>query len=295
MLQTIRLELSAGVARITLDRPDKLNAFADDMREQLIAALDRVAVAPGVNVLVITGAGRAFCSGGDVRHMVELKARDAAFEELEPLLELGRAIVTRIAALPFPTIAAVNGVAAGAGMNLALACDLRIASDAASFGETFVRIGLHPDWGGTHALPRLVGLPKALELCWSGDVLDAAEALRIGLVNRVIAHEQFDAEVSAFAAKLATAPQASVRGAKQSLRASGARTLAECLDVEAEAQRACWASADAGEGLSAFVEKRAAKFGASGHASAGVGDAAGGAVSADAAALRTAAHVPVFE
>lgn len=295
MPQAIRFELAAGVARITLDRPDKLNAFADDMREQLIAALDQVAIAPGVNVLVITGAGRAFCSGGDVRHMVELKARDAAFEELAPLLELGRAIVTRIAALPFPTIAAVNGVAAGAGMNLALACDLRFASDAASFGETFVRIGLHPDWGGTYALPRFVGLPKALELCWTGDVIDAAEALRIGLVNRVIAHEQFDAEVNAFAAKLATAPQVSVRGAKQSLRASGARSLDECLDAESAVQRACWASADSGEGLRAFVEKRAAKFGASAYASDGVGDAAARTMSADVDALRTTVHVPAFE
>lgn len=293
MTQTIRLDIAAGVARITLDRPDKLNAFADDMREQLIDALDQVAVAPGVNVLVITGAGRGFCSGGDVRHMVELKSRGAAFAKLEPLLELGRAIVTRIAALPFPTIAAVNGVAAGAGMNLALACDLRFASDAASFGQTFVRIGLHPDWGGTHFLPRFVGLSKALELCWTGDVIDAVEALRIGLVNRVIAHEQFDTEVNAFAARLATAPQASVRGAKQSLRASAAWTLDECLDAESAGQRACWASADSGEGLRAFGEKRAAKFGASD--SAGNAGKAGGAVAADADALRTAPHVPVFE
>ena len=298
MPQTIRLDIAAGVARITLDRPDKLNAFADDMREQLIVALDQVAGAQGVNVLVITGAGRAFCSGGDVRHMVDLKDRNAAFAELEPLLELGRAIVTRIAALPFPTIAAVNGVAAGAGMNLALACDMRIASNAASFGETFVRIGLHPDWGGTHALPRLVGLPKALELCWSGDVIDAAEALRIGLVNRVIAHEQFETEVNAFAAKLATAPQVSVRGAKHSLRASSTRSLDQCLDAESAAQRACWASADAGEGLSAFVEKRAAKFGVSDSAGGSVASGvriAGGAVAADADALRTTVHVPMFE
>ena len=262
MPQTIRLDIAAGVARITLDRPDRLNAFAADMREQLIAALDRVAAAPGVNVLVITGAGRAFCSGGDVGHMVELKDGGAAFAGLEPLLELGRGIVTRIDALPFPTLAAVNGVAAGAGLNLALACDLRVASDQASFGETFVRIGLHPDWGGTHALPRLVGLPKALELCWTGDMIDAAEALRIGLVNRVVPHDDLAADVEAFAAKLAAAPRTSVRLAKRSLRAAGERSLAECIDAEAEAQRECWESADSAEGLRAFVEKRAAKFGA---------------------------------
>ena len=161
MPQTIRLEIAEGVARVTLDRPDKLNAFADDMREQLIAALDHVAVAPDVRALVITGAGRAFCSGGDVRHMVALKERDAGFDGVEPLLAAGASIVTRLDSLPFPTIAAVNGVAAGAGLNLALACDLRLASDAATFGETFVRIGLHPDWGGTYFLPRLVGMSKA--------------------------------------------------------------------------------------------------------------------------------------
>ena len=262
MLQTIRLQIAAGVARITLDRPDKLNAFAGDLREQLVAALDRVAAAAGVNVLVVTGAGRAFCSGGDVRHMVELKCRGAGFADLEPLLELGRSIVTRIDALPFPTLAAVNGVAAGAGLNLALACDLRLASDQASFGETFVRIGLHPDWGGTHALPRLIGLSRALELCWTGNVIDAAEALRIGLVNRVIPHHRFEADVEAFAARLAASPQASVRLAKRSLRAAGGRTLAQCLDAESDAQRTCWESADSAEGLRAFVDKRPPRFGA---------------------------------
>ena len=257
---TIRLEFANAIARITLDRPDKLNAFADDMREQLVAALDRVAIEPGVNVLVITGAGRGFCSGGDVRHMAVLKGGGAGFEAIEPLLEIGGAIVTRIAAMPYPTLAAVNGVAAGAGLNLALACDLRLASDRATFGETFVRIGLHPDWGGSYALPRLVGLPKALELCWTGEVIDAREALRIGLVNRVISHDRFEDEVAAFAEQLAAAPQTSVRLAKQSLRCSPARRLADCLDAEAQAQRLCWESSDSAAGLSAFVEKRAARF-----------------------------------
>jgi len=261
MPQTIRLDIDAGVARITLDRPDKLNAFADDMREQLVAALDHVAAAGDVNVLVIAGAGRGFCAGGDVHHMVALERNAAGFEALSPLLERGRAIVKRIAALPFPTLAAVHGVAAGAGLNLALACDLRLASDRASFGETFVRLALHPDWGGTYALPRLVGLPKALDLCWTGEVIDAAEALRIGLVNRVIPHDRFEAEVAEFAAGLARAPQASVRLAKRTLRAALARTLDACLDAEDEAQRVCWESPDLHEGLTAFVDKRAPRFG----------------------------------
>src|SRR5580765_1903012 len=161
MAELIRYEVRDAVATLTLNRPEKLNAFAEDMREQLVAALERVAAEGEARVLILTGAGRAFCAGGDVNHMASLKQRHADFRELKPLMELGRAVVTRIEALPFPTIAAVNGVAAGAGINLALACDLRVASDSASFGETFVRIGLHPDWGGTYYLPRFVGLARA--------------------------------------------------------------------------------------------------------------------------------------
>ncbi len=262
MSNLILFEVRDHVATITLDRPAKLNSFADDMREQLITALDQVARDPDARVLVVTGAGRAFSAGGDVQHMVALKERNAGFDEMLPLLEAGRRIVTRLHELPIPTIAAVNGVAAGAGANLALACDLRLASDQASFGETFVRIGLHPDWGGTYFLPRLVGAARALELCWLGDVIDAAEALRIGLVNRVIPAAEFAREVSAYAARLAAAPATSVREIKRTIRASEQRTLAACLDGETAAQELCWASPDIAEGLRAFVEKRTARFGA---------------------------------
>ncbi len=271
---TIQLAVAGGVAWITLNRPEALNALAGDMRERLIAALDRVAADPGARALVITGAGRGFCAGGDIRAMAEMRERSATFEELLPLMVAGRAIVTRLAALPMPVLAAVNGPAAGAGLNLALGCDIRWASERATFGATFVRIGLHPDWGGTYTLPRLVGPAHAMELCWTGDVIDAAEALRIGLVNRVIAHDAFEPEVRAFAARLAAAPRESVRLAKRSLRASLDRSLGECLDAEAEAQWRCWQSADVTEGLSAFVEKRAPAFGgaaAPSHAEAAAG------------------------
>jgi len=260
MSELVQYRADDGVVTITLNRPDKLNAFGDDMREQLIAALDRVARDSEARVLVITGAGRAFCAGGDVHHMLGLKKRDADFRELKPLLEYGQAIVTRIDALAIPTIAAVNGPAAGAGINLALACDLRVASDQATFGETFVRIALHPDWGGTFFLPRLVGLARALELCWLGDSVDAAEAHRIGLVNHVWPQDEFAAKAKAFAARLAASPQTSVRVAKQTLRAALDRTLNQCLDAEVQAQRACWASDDAAEGLAAFAEKRKPEF-----------------------------------
>ena len=257
---TILLNVADGVATITLNRPDKLNAFAGDMRERLVAALDCVAEDRDVRVLVITGAGKGFCSGGDVQHMVDLKAGDAGFDALAPLLDVGRAIVTRIAALRVPVIAAVNGVAAGAGCNLALACDVRLASSEARFGETFVKIGLHPDWGGTYALPRLVGLAAAMDMCWTGDLVGADDALRMGLVQRVYAAAEFETSWREYAARLAAAPATSVRAAKQTLRASQFRTLDQCLTAEAEAQADCWVSADSAEGLRAFVEKREARF-----------------------------------
>ena len=258
----ILLAIADGIVVLTLNRPEKLNAFAGDMRERLIDALDRVAAEPAARVLVITGAGKGFCSGGDVQHMVDLKSRHAGFEELSPLLEAGRASVTRLAAFPFPVIAAVNGVAAGAGCNLALACDVRLASSEARFGETFVRIALHPDWGGTYHLPRLAGTAAAMDLCWTGDVIDAEDALRLGLVQRVFPAAEFETRWREYATRLAAAPATSVRAIKRTLLASRHATLEQCLDAEAAAQSDCWGSADSSEGLTAFVQKRAAKFSA---------------------------------
>jgi 2-(1,2-epoxy-1,2-dihydrophenyl)acetyl-CoA isomerase len=261
MSDQVLLAEADGVATLTLNRPEKLNAFADDMREQFVAAIEAVARRPGVRVLLVTGAGRAFCAGGDVDTMVALKERGAAFEGgLSTLVDAGAAAISRLVSLPFPTVACVNGPAAGGGTNLALACDLRIASDRASFGQSFVRIGLHTDWGGTFFLPRLVGVAKALELCWLGDMIDAAEALRLGLVNRVVPHERLAEETRALVTRLASAPWASVRETKRNLRASAHRTLDECLTAEHEAQAACWGSADSDEGVRAFVEKRPARF-----------------------------------
>ena len=262
MSDLVLTDVRAGIATITLNNPGKLNAFAGDMRERLSAALDQVAADAAVRVLVITGAGRGFCAGGDIQYMVDLKQRGAGYEGLHPLVDAGRAAIERLEKLPYPVVAAVNGPAAGAGMNLALACDLRIASDQATFGETFARIGLHLDWGGSWTLPRLVGLGKAMELAWLADMIDAHEALRIGLVERVVPHDRFAAEVQGLAERLARAPQTSVREAKRSLRAAFGRTLAESLEAEVAAQRACWDSADSGEGIRAFVEKRTPNFGA---------------------------------
>lgn len=261
MARSIVLEESDGIAEIVLDRPERLNAFADDMREQLAAALDQVASSASAKVLTITGAGRAFCSGGDVRHMVALKQRGAAFEDLRALLDAGARVIARLHDLPIPTIAVVNGAAAGAGLNLALACDLRVASDQATFGQTFARIGLHPDWGGSFHLPRRVGLSRALEMSWLADMIDAAEALRIGLVNRVVPHERLAEEARAIARRIADAPRLSVTLVKRTFSAGLDRTLAQCLEAESAAQEACWNSDDVAEGLQAFVDKRAPVFG----------------------------------
>jgi enoyl-CoA hydratase/carnithine racemase len=261
MSDQILLAEADGVATLVLNRPEKLNAFDDAMRGHFLAAIETVAARSGIRALVITGAGRAFCAGGDVGYMVRLKQEGARYAQgLGTLVQAGTTAISRIASLPFPTIACVNGPAAGGGCNLALACDLRIASERASFGQSFVKIGMHTDWGGSYFLPRLVGVAKALELCWLGDMVEAPEALRIGLVNRVVPHERLDEETRALAVRLATAPQTSVRAAKGNLGASMARTLDECLEAEYQAQAACWESPDSDEGVRAFVEKRAPRF-----------------------------------
>src|SRR5690349_8421161 len=174
-----------AVATITLNRPDKLNAFFGSMREDLLDALRACENDGDVRAVVITGAGRAFCAGGDVEFMSTLQQNNdlAAFRAL---LDAGSEVVLQIASMTKPVIASINGVAAGAGCNLALACDYRIASDQAKLSESFIRIGLHPDWGGTWLLPRLVGRSRAFELCASGRMVEAYEAMQIGMVDRVV-------------------------------------------------------------------------------------------------------------
>lgn len=253
-------ERDGGVAIITLNRPDKLNAFAGDMRQQLLSAVESVAADLSVRVLVITGAGRGFCAGGDVEYMAELKRRGAGFDELRKLMDTGRRVVTALRNFERPVIAAVNGVATGAGLNLALACDLRIASEAAAFGATFSRIGLSADWGGSYFLPRLVGASAALKMLWTGEVLKADEALRLGLVDQVVPADDHRATVMELAQKLAAAPAVSVEMAKRAVCRCCNSNLPEMLQFEMEAQQACWESADSTEGIMAFVEKRKALF-----------------------------------
>lgn len=248
-----------AVGTIVLNRPDKLNAIDDSIRAGLGAALDTVERDPEIRVAVITGAGRGFCAGGDIDKMIDLKKgyHSATFRSY---LEAGHSVVRRIRQIPKPVVAAVNGPAAGAGMNLALACDLRIASAQATFSEAFSHIGLYPDWSGTFSLPRLVGLGRALEIFWLADTVSAEEAQRIGLVNFVVPHASFTEETARLTARLAAAPPLPMALLKQDLYERIHTELERVMDNELAAQMKCFASEDFSEGLRAFTEKRAPKF-----------------------------------
>ena len=249
--------MAGGVATITLNRPDKLNAFTGTMREDLLEALRTCERDETVRAVVVTGAGRAFCAGGDVDYMSGLqKSGDAA--SFRNLLDAGRDVILQIATMPKPVIASINGVAAGAGCNLALACDYRIAEETAKLSESFVKIGLHPDWGGTWLLPRLVGRSRALELLMTGRMVDANEALAIGMVDRVAV--SLAEETQKLAATIAAAPPIAIAGIKRALDASERNDLRAQLELESEHQLRCFQSADAAEGMAAFFEKRAAAF-----------------------------------
>jgi len=255
----VLVEVAERVGTLTLNRPDKLNAFAGTMRQEIADAMRALAADDGVRVIVITGAGRAFCAGADIAYMKELTASgDVA--GFRALVEAGREVVTVIRATPKPVIASINGAAAGGGANMALACDLRIASDRAAIGQTFNRIGLHPDWGGTFFLPRLVGAAKALELIFGADMVPADEALRLGLFSRVVPHGQLATVTREVAVSLAQKPPKAVALAKKAVYASDRHTLDDQLDMELAHQLACFQSEDAKEGLAAFLEKRAPEF-----------------------------------
>jgi len=245
------------IATITLNRPEALNALSGSMREDLLAAINEAAV--GARVLLITGRGTAFCSGGDVRFMAKLR-RQGRWEALAPLIEQGKRVVQRLRDLPIPSVACVNGVAAGAGFGLALACDLRIASATARFAASFSRIGLHPDWGTSYFLTRLAGAAVARELIFTGRLIDAAEASRLGLVNRVVEPEALAKDSRELAEELAAAAPLSIQYAKKAVALAEGGSLDEVLDFESEAQLACFRSDDALEGIQAFEEKRRPRF-----------------------------------
>lgn len=245
-----------GVATITLNRPDVFNAFNDPQSYELQDALKQVARDASVRAVVLTGAGRAFCSGQDLKAAQGIEKRsfyDSLHKRYNPII---RAMRT----LPKPIIGRLNGVAAGAGCSLALACDALIASTDASLIEVFINIGLVPDSGSSYFLPRLVGTLKAFELCTLGSKVSAEEALRLGLVNQVVAPEQLDEATYALAARYAAAPTKSIGLIKQMLNKASASTLDEMLDYEAYCQQIAGESDDYREGVQAFLEKRKPQF-----------------------------------
>ena len=259
MYEHILVDQSEGIATITLNRPEKLNAFIGHMRRDLAEALEHAGSDRMVRVVIITGAGRAFCAGGDVGFMAELMQRGDR-EEFARILGAGRRVITSIRAMTKPVIAAVNGPASGAGCNLAFACDLRIASTNASFNQSFLKVGLHPDWGGTYFLPRLVTPNKACEMFFLGQTIDAAEAMRLGIVNEIVSPEEFEAATKELADRLRAAPPLAVAAAKQAVYISERTELDEMLRYETDAQLRCFASDDGHEGIRAFLEKRDPKF-----------------------------------
>jgi 2-(1,2-epoxy-1,2-dihydrophenyl)acetyl-CoA isomerase len=259
MEQFIKVDARDGILTITLDRAEKLNAFAGHMRRDLGETLERAGSDDDVRVVVITGAGRAFCAGGDVAAMDEMMAREDA-DEFARMLGAGRRVVTAIREMVKPVVASINGVASGAGFNLALACDLRIAAESARFSQSFVKVGLHPDWGGTYFLPRIVPSNIACEMFFLGDAIDSARALALGLVNRVVPDDQLAAETARLAERLRDAPPESIAAAKHAVYLSDRAELDEMLPYETEAQLRCFQTTDAREGVRAFLEKRAPRF-----------------------------------
>src|SRR5207249_2381511 len=241
MYETIIFTTDGPVATIKLNRPDKLNAFGGPMREEILDALAKLALDDEVRVLLVTGEGRGFSAGGDIDHLKQL--RDHKDEEaFRRVLAAGQKITRTMRSLWKPVIAAVNGPCAGAGFSFALGCDIRIASEAASFGASFALIGLHPDWGGSWFLPRLVGSAKACELVFTGSMISAQEAERIGLVNRVVPHEQLMPAVMDLALKMARNVPQVLRLAKESIYLSLTSDLETAFARESEVQGQCFYS-----------------------------------------------------
>jgi 2-(1,2-epoxy-1,2-dihydrophenyl)acetyl-CoA isomerase len=232
----VLVEISDHIANVTLNRPEKANAFDPEMCEDLLEALRMLATADQVRVIVITGAGRAFCAGADL---------GVLGTQGEQLVRAGKDIALTIRNAPKPVLAAVNGAAAGGGANLALACDYRIASDQASIGQVFHKLGLGPDWGGSYFLPRLTSISKALELVWSARMVPAPEALALGLFDRLVAPGDLPAEAARLAKQWAGMAPLAVRKAKDALYRSDHSTLEEMLDIEINDQQALFATPEA--------------------------------------------------
>ncbi len=258
MADELLYEVKDRVATLTLNRPDKLNAFTGPMIERWAWALNEAQRDPDVNVVVVTGAGKAFCSGGDVARMGQ--GEPTPLDHKNTLWEHIHRVPKALEQMDKPVIAMVNGVAVGAGMGMAVMCDLRIASDAARFSTGYVRVGLVPGDGDTYFLPRLVGSAKALELLWTADFIEAPEAERLGIVNRVVAAGRLAEETFALAKRIADGPQVPIRMIKRLVYQSLRIDLRTHLDLVSSHMAVVRDTEDHKEGVQAFKEKRAPKF-----------------------------------
>lgn len=258
--QSIAVQTADAICTITLNRPDVLNAFNDQLTTELGDALKAAEKDPKTRVIIITGAGRAFSSGQDLGDLKAKYVPGYVPHLGDDLRRRYNPIIKRIREMEKPVIAALNGVAAGAGCSLALACDMRIASDQAAFIEVFVNVGLIPDSGSTFTLPRLVGLGKAMELCMTGQKVDAAEALRLGLVNQVVPAAELEAVTRKLALRIASLPSRAIALTKRLINQSIGNDLDAQLEAEAFDQETAGKTADHHEGVVAFLEKRKPNF-----------------------------------
>ena len=244
------------IAKITLNRPKALNAMNGELVSTLASCLDDASKDNDVRVIILTGNGKGFCAGGDLAYLKQLTN---VIESRAFIVEVG-ALVKQIQSITKPIIAMVNGVAAGAGFNLALACDIVFAADTARFAQSFVKVGLVPDCGGMYLLPKIVGMHKAKELMFTADLIGAAKADELGLLNRVIESDKLEAETIAFAEKLLLSAPIALGMVKQTLNGMEDMTLENWLVHEADMQTLCMQTKDHQEGISAFLEKRAPEF-----------------------------------
>ncbi|MGQ0698889.1 MAG: 2-(1,2-epoxy-1,2-dihydrophenyl)acetyl-CoA isomerase PaaG [Panacagrimonas sp.] len=258
--ENILFQIDNGIARITLNRPDRLNSFTLAMHEELREAIGKVKVDPSARVLLLTGAGRGFCAGQDLSDRGAVATGDKPVDLGETVMNWWAPLVVSLRTLPMPVVSAVNGVAAGAGANVALAGDIVIATKSASFIQSFCKLGLIPDTGGTWILPRLLGTARAMGLAMLGDKLTADQAQEWGLIWKSVEDAKFKDEVEALLVHLSQAPTRGLARTKELILGSGSLTLEEALKREAEAMRELGFSDDYKEGVAAFTGKRAAKF-----------------------------------
>lgn len=261
MSDDLQERITEGVAVLTLNRPERLNAFSGAMLERLLESLPRLAADPAIGTVVITGAGRAFCAGGDVKAMAEGREfADGSLEDKAQALRARMEVSRWLHEMPKPTIAMVRGAAAGAGLSIALACDLRVAGQSARFATAFARVGYSGDFGGSYFLTLLVGTAKARELYYTADIVDAPQALALGLVNRVVPDDRLEEETMALATRLARGPRVAYRYMKRNMNAAETASLVQMLDLEAWHHTRTGQTDDHREAAKAFVEKREPMF-----------------------------------